>query len=88
MFKGDPRLLHAGEGNRILLPIVGHHSVLLLDEQEHMAQRKLMLPSFHGERMRRYGELIHEIAARGDRTLAAGAGGRGPRRGCRRSRSR
>ena len=27
-----------------------------------MAQRKLMLPSFHGERMRRYGELIHEIA--------------------------
>ena len=62
VFKGDPRLLHAGEGNRILLPIVGHHSVLLLDEQEHMAQRKLMLPSFHGERMRRYGELIHEIA--------------------------
>jgi cytochrome P450 len=62
VFKGDPRLLHAGEGNRILLPIVGHHSVLLLDEQEHMAQRKLMLPSFHGERMRRYDEIIREIA--------------------------
>ena len=62
VFKGDPRLLHAGEGNRILLPIVGHHSVLLLDEDEHMSQRKLMLPSFHGDRMRRYGDVIREIA--------------------------
>ncbi|MFL5819934.1 MAG: cytochrome P450 [Solirubrobacteraceae bacterium] len=62
VFTGDPRLLHAGEANMILLPVVGHHSVLLLDEQRHMAQRKLMLPSFHGERMRRYGDLMREIA--------------------------
>jgi cytochrome P450 family 135 len=64
VFKGDPRLLHAGEGNVILLPVVGRHSVLLLDEQEHMRQRKLMLPPFHGERMTRYGELIAEVAER------------------------
>ena len=62
VFTGDPRLLHAGEGNVVLLPIVGHHSVLLLDEERHMAQRKLMLPSFHGERMRRYGDLMREVA--------------------------
>jgi cytochrome P450 len=47
VFTGDPRLLHAGEANRILLPILGEHSLLLLDGAEHMAQRKLMLPPFH-----------------------------------------
>ena len=35
--------------------------MLLLDEPEHMRQRKLMLPSFHGERMQSYGELMREI---------------------------
>ncbi|HEY1358364.1 MAG TPA: cytochrome P450 [Thermoleophilaceae bacterium] len=62
VFKGDPRLLHAGEANKILLPVVGRQSVLLLDEREHMAQRKLLLPPFHGKRMTRYGELIAESA--------------------------
>jgi cytochrome P450 len=63
VFKGDPRLLHAGEANIVLLPVLGEHSVLLLDEPAHMAQRKLMLPPFHGPRMQRYGELMATIAA-------------------------
>ncbi len=63
VFTGDARLLHAGEGNRVLGPVLGSHSVLLLDEQPHMAQRKLLLPPFHGERMKRYGELMAEVAA-------------------------
>jgi cytochrome P450 family 135 len=62
VFTGDPRLLHAGEANRILLPILGEHSLLLLDGSEHMAQRKLMLPPFHGARMQRYGELMADVA--------------------------
>ena len=62
VFTGDPRLLHAGEANRVLLPILGPNSVLLLDETAHMRQRKLMLPAFHGERMQRYGELMAQIA--------------------------
>jgi cytochrome P450 family 135 len=61
VFTGDPKVFHAGEGNRVLKPVLGPHSVLLLDEREHMAQRKLMLPSFHGERMQRYGELMTQI---------------------------
>jgi cytochrome P450 len=64
VFTGDPDLLHAGEANRILLPIVGDHSVLLLDGDRHKEQRKLMLPPFHGERMKRYGELMSDIAVR------------------------
>jgi cytochrome P450 len=63
VFTGDPRVFHAGEGNQILLPVLGEHSVLLLDEGAHMEQRKILLPPFHGKRMERYGELMAEIAA-------------------------
>ena len=62
VFTGDPRLLHAGEANKILLPIVGRQSLLLLDEDDHMRHRKLLLPPLHGERMKAYGELMAEIA--------------------------
>jgi cytochrome P450 len=62
VFTGDPKLLHAGEANRILLPILGEHSLLLLDGAEHMAQRKLMLPPFHGARMQSYRALMADIA--------------------------
>jgi len=64
VFTGDPRLLHAGEANIVLLPVLGEHSVLLLDEPAHMAQRKLMLPPFHGRRMQAYGDLMAEVAGR------------------------
>jgi cytochrome P450 family 135 len=62
VFTGDPRVLHGGEANVVLLPMLGHHSLLLLDEAAHMSQRKLMLPSFHGERMRGYEQVMAEVA--------------------------
>lgn len=62
VFTGDPNVLHAGEGNAILKPLLGPRSVLLLDGSEHLQQRKLMLPPFHGERMQAYGDMIREIA--------------------------
>ncbi len=62
VFKGDPRLLHAGEANAILGPLLGHNSVLLLDDDRHLSQRKMLLPPFHGERMRAYGDLMASVA--------------------------
>jgi len=62
VFTGDPAVFHAGEGNVVLRPLVGSNSVLQLDDGPHMAQRKLLLPPFHGERMQRYGDLLTEIA--------------------------
>ena len=64
VFTGDPRVFHAGEGNQILRPILGENSVLVLDEKQHIGQRKLLLPPFHGERMQGYGETMAEIAVR------------------------
>lgn len=62
IFAGDPAILRAGDGNRgPLATLVGDQSLLLLDEERHLHRRKLMLPSFHGERMRVYGELMREI---------------------------
>jgi cytochrome P450 len=64
VFTGDPDVLHAGEGNVILKPLLGPRSVLLLDGKDHMAERKALLPPFHGERMQAYGDLIAGIAER------------------------
>jgi cytochrome P450 family 135 len=43
-----------------LLPVMGPNSVLLLEGREHLARRKLMLPPFHGERMRSYESIMRE----------------------------
>ncbi len=64
VFTGPPDALLAGEGNEILAPVLGARSVLVLDGREHLAQRKLLLPPFHGERMQRYGDLMGTIAER------------------------
>jgi cytochrome P450 len=45
----------------VLTPIVGPHSVLVIEGADHLAHRKLMLPAFHGERMRSYAPLVEEI---------------------------
>jgi cytochrome P450 len=64
VFTAPPDVLHPGEGARILEPIVGPNSVILLDEAPHLEQRKLMLPAFHGESMQRLEDLMAELTER------------------------
>ena len=65
VFTGVPSIFHAGEANATVLePALGPNSVLTLDDEPHMRQRKLLLPPFHGERIQRYGELIVEMTRR------------------------
>src|SRR5579863_1192268 len=52
----------AGEANPLLGPLLGPRSVMLLDEPDHMTHRRFMLPSFHGEKMRAYGEMMVQVA--------------------------
>ena len=63
VFTTGPDKLRAGEANVALEPVLGSRSVLLLDGAEHLRQRRLMLPPFHGERLRGYEQLIAEIAS-------------------------
>jgi cytochrome P450 len=64
VFTAPPEVLHPGEGARVLEPVVGTNSVILLDESAHMEQRKLMLPAFHGEKMERLADLIADVTER------------------------
>ncbi|MBD2101877.1 cytochrome P450 [Leptolyngbya sp. FACHB-261] len=49
------------KGNLVLKPVVGEQSLTLLEGERHLRQRRLLMPPFHGERMRAYGELICAI---------------------------
>ncbi|HEX5713545.1 MAG TPA: cytochrome P450 [Solirubrobacterales bacterium] len=64
VFTGNPDELQAGRSNAILQPILGDRSVLLLDGREHLRQRRLLLPPFHGERMQAYAETMRAVAER------------------------
>ena len=52
-----------GSLNVILKPLVGEQSMFLLSGERHKRSRQLLMPPFHGERMRNYGKLICDIAA-------------------------
>ena len=52
-----------GELNAMLEPLLGTESLIGLSGDRHRRARQLLLPAFHGERMRSYGQLIQEIVA-------------------------
>ncbi|MFD1824876.1 cytochrome P450 [Mumia zhuanghuii] len=62
VFAGRSEDFHAGEGNEILRPVMGDHSVLLTDESEHLRARKLLMPAFNGASLRGYRGLVEVIA--------------------------
>src|SRR5919199_3487482 len=64
MFKWKPSQYHVAEPRQVMEPVTGPSSILLLDEAPHMRMRKLMLPSFHGEAIAQYGEVIEKITGR------------------------
>lgn len=47
--------------NRLLQPVVGDHSIFVLEGDRHRRERKLLMPPFHGERIRTYGTLICDL---------------------------
>ena len=61
LFTGDPATLHAGAANRILEPASGPNAVLFLDEEEHLARRRLLGPSFQDTSLRSYLGLIETL---------------------------
>ena len=64
LFTGDQSDLLAGEANSFLEPVLGRHSVLVLDGPEHLRQRRLLLPPFQGSRVAAFRETVRDVAAR------------------------
>ena len=64
VFRAPADRLHAGKANELLGPALGERSLLLLDGEEHLRQRKLMLPPFHGRRLAAYESVMVEAADR------------------------
>ena len=64
LFTGDQSDLHAGDANSFLAPIIGPHSVLVLDGPEHLRQRRLLLPPFQGSRVAGFRSVVREVAER------------------------
>ncbi len=64
LFGADRRNSIAPGRQVVLAPVLGERSLLLLEGEEHLRRRKLMLPPFHGERMRAYESVMAEATER------------------------
>ncbi len=64
LFTAKPELVPSLTAESPLRPIVGANSVLTANGPRHLRQRKLLLPSFHGESIARYTEMIEAATHR------------------------
>ena len=62
IFAGDPEVFHAGKGNAVLGPIMGEHSLLLVDGAQHKRARKLLMPAFRPSAMKDYQRSSPQLA--------------------------
>jgi cytochrome P450 len=62
VFAAPADVLLAGASNGTLLePLLGKHSLLTLDGAEHLRERRMLLPAFHGDRMQRFANVMREV---------------------------
>lgn len=64
VLEGHPEVFHSGAANQLFRPVVGPNSLLLLDDAEHMAHRRILLPNFRGGHIRRFTEMIETTTQR------------------------
>ncbi|WP_088893777.1 cytochrome P450 [Leptolyngbya ohadii] len=72
IFTARPEQLSAGRGNQILKELIGEHGIVLLEGSAHQRQRQLLMPPFHGDRMRSYGQVIQSITGEVTRSWQSG----------------
>ncbi len=63
VFRADPEVLHAGEGNAVLRRFLGDGSLLLLEGDAHLAERRLLMPAFTRARIQAHVELIERATS-------------------------
>ena len=62
IFAADPETFHAGKGNAILGPVMGEHSLLLVDGAQHKRARKMLMPAFNAHALRGYEDMVTGLA--------------------------
>lgn len=62
VFAQRPEDVSVGAAYEWMHPFVGRSSILLMDGERHLRERRLLMPPFHHARMQAYGATIHEIA--------------------------
>ena len=62
VFRLDPEVAPAGQSWEFLRPFAGPDSILVLDGEEHLRERRLIQTPFHGERMRAFQPLVAQLA--------------------------
>jgi len=62
IFQAPPSIAHAGDANEILRTVLGAHSVLVVDGAEHLRQRRMLLPQFHGDRLKAWRGAMERVA--------------------------
>jgi cytochrome P450 family 110 len=72
VFTAKPEQLSAGRANQILQALLGEHGIVLLEGVAHQRQRQLLMPPFHGDRMRSYADVIQSITAQVTRSWQVG----------------
>lgn len=72
IFALDANKVITGQNNGVLRTMVGDHSILLLDGAAHQRERKLLMPPFHGDRLRAYGDLICDLTKQVSETWQPG----------------
>ncbi len=72
IFAADPEI-YGPWAVKAIAPTVGAGSMLIIEDARHTRERKLLMPAFHGERMRAYAELMSEVAAHRFAAVAGGA---------------
>jgi cytochrome P450 family 135 len=61
---GDPSIFRAGDTNGLFRPVVGSNSILLLDGDNHLRQRRILLPGMGAKHGAQFTEQVREIAQR------------------------
>jgi unspecific monooxygenase len=61
-----------GDLNQILSPLLGDYSVIMLEGDRHRRRRQLLMPPFHGDRMKAYGQLIRKLALQAFQNIPVG----------------
>src|SRR3954447_15209771 len=62
VFTAGPEVLQGGSSSTVLEPFAGPSSILVLSGPEHLRQRRLLLPPFHGDALARWRDTIAALA--------------------------